>query len=117
MSFQGPGGSTSRFIEFSQSITLIGSDETKVQDIFKVIGSVEVREIWGEVKTAIGANHTRGHLLLQPSGTEITVDIGGATLSAMLAGTLLIKDGLAAVALSVENNSVDRVKEQAVAGE
>jgi hypothetical protein len=79
---------------------------------------VWVLGIWGEVTTTISAAHTLGHLRLndQTATIDMTVSAGGLNLSGLAVGTMFYKEGLAAAALSLQDNAVGAFEESATAG-
>ena len=99
-----------------KSITLTATSETLVVDLFTLTGSVLIHKIWAEVTTIIGANHTNGFLRLDAAAaTPITLD--GAALSGLAVGTMMIKEGLVAVVLTVLDNATQDFEEPAAAGD
>ena len=77
----------------TQSFTTTG---TVAVPIFHVIGSVEIRGLWGIVTTALG-NHTAAYFRLndQTVQTAITKIVGAPTLTSAPVGSLIMKDNLA----------------------
>lgn len=84
-------------IRTSVSKTLSANNTTANVQLWRVTGSVYINKIYGIVTTAIGANHTGAYLRLndQTAQQDITLSTGGATLSALPAGSLIHKDSLA----------------------
>lgn len=96
--------------QFSQ--TLSGSNTTVTTALFTITGVVEIRGLWGSVTTDLGANNTAAYWRLndQTNQSDITLSTG-TTLSAIKAGSIIVKKGLAAAALTLLNNSQERVSE------
>ena len=92
---------------------LINANNTTAHlPIFGVTGSVNVLALWGVVTTALGANHTAAYWRLNDQTAQVNITLNtGTTLSAIAAGSLLTKIGLAAAALSKVDNAAGRVNE------
>lgn len=99
-------------VQTTTSQTLSGSNTTVATPIFRLTGSVEIRAIWGEVTTDLGSNNTAAYYRLndQTAQSDITLNTG-TTLSAAKAGSLIVKKGLAGAAVTLLNNSQERVSE------
>ena len=93
-------------------LTLVGSGATVTAPIFHVVGSVEIRGLWGVVLTDLGPNQTATYWRLndQTANPAITLATGTA-ISAVKAGSVIVKKGVAATALTVLDNSAGRVSE------
>jgi len=100
-----------------KSLTLTANNETLSQDVFTITGAIILYGLWGEVTTAIGSNHTAAHYRIddQTAQTAITA-AAGVTLSSLAAGTMIIKTGLAATALTLLNNAVGAFNEGSAQG-
>ncbi len=96
----------------SDSQTLIGNNTTVNVPIFTIQGSVECRGLWGVVTTVLGSNNTAAYWRVndQTNQSNITVNTG-TTLSAAPVGSLIVKKGLAATALTLLSASQERVSE------
>lgn len=94
------------------SQTLSGSNTTVSTALFTITGTVEIRGIWGVVTTDLGANNTAAYWRVndQTAQSDVTLSTG-TTLSAVKAGSTIVKKGLAAAALVLLNNSQERVSE------
>jgi len=92
--------------------TLTGNNTTVHVPIFTVAGSIEVRGLWGVVTTVLGANNTAAYWRFndQTNQSNITLNTG-TTLSAAAVGSLIVKNGLAAAALTLLSASQERVSE------
>ncbi len=92
--------------------TLVGSGTTVNVPIFGITGTVEVRALYGVVTTDIGVNHTAAYWRLNDQTAQVSITASsGTTLSGVKAGSTIVKNGLAAVALVLLNNSAGRVSE------
>lgn len=94
------------------SKTLTGNNTTVAVPVFSVTGTVSVVSLYGVVTTDLGANNTAAYWRLndqtaQPAITLVT----GTTLSAIKAGSTIVKKGLAAAALVLLDNAAGRVSE------
>lgn len=94
----------------SQSLT--ASNTTANVPIFRITGSVEVRGLWGVVTTVLSSNITAAAWRLndQTAQSDITLSTGTA-LSAAPVGSLIVKKGLAAAALTLLTSAQERVSE------
>lgn len=99
-------------IAITDSQTLSGSNTTVVTPIFGITGTVEIRGLWGVVTTDLGANHTAAYWRSNDQTAQVNITLNtGTTLSAVKAGSTIVKKGLAAAALSLLDNSAGRVSE------
>lgn len=91
---------------------LIGNNTTVVVPIFRIIGSVEIRALFGVVTTAFGANNTAAYWRLNDQTTQSNITLNtGTTLSAASVGATIVKKGLAAAALTLLDSTQERVSE------
>lgn len=96
----------------STTQTLIGNNATVAVPLFHVVGSVEVRGLWGVVTTTLGANHTAAYFRLNDQAAQVNITLNtGTTLSAVVAGSTIVKKGLAAAAVTLLDNAAGRVSE------
>lgn len=94
------------------SQTLVGNNTTVNVPIFGITGSVEVRALYGVVTTDLGANHTAAFWRLNDQTAQVNITLNtGTTLSAVKAGSMIVKKDLASAALTLINNSAGRVSE------
>lgn len=86
---------------------------TTVVPLFTLTGAVMVTRIWGVVTTDIAANHTAASWsLVETAGATIYLTaVGGTTLSSIKAGSVILKDGLVAAALTKIDNVAGAIKE------
>ena len=94
------------------SKTLTASNETAAVPLFRLTGSVEVRQLYGVVTTVLGANHTAAYFRLndQTAQSDITLNTG-TTMSSAAVGSLFVKKGLAAAAFTLLTSAQERVSE------
>lgn len=82
--------------------------------IFRVTGSVFVKRIYGVVLVVLGANHTAAALRTNDQTAQIQLTaVGGTVLSAAPVGSLIVKDGLAAAAITLKSSAAGAVLEPA----
>ena len=92
--------------------TLAGSNETDVTSIFRITGSIEVRALWAVVTTDLGSNHTAAYWRLNDQTAQIALTAAsGTTLSSIKAGSVIVKKGLVAAALTKLDNVAGVVSE------
>lgn len=97
-------------IQTTKSLT--ASNETLAIPLFRVTGSVEIRELYAVVTTVVGSNHTAAYFRLndQTAQSDITLNTG-TTISSAAVGSLLVKKGLAGAALTLLTAAQERVSE------
>lgn len=89
-----------------------GNNATVATPIFGLTGVVEVHGIWGVVTTDLGSAHTVAFFRLNDQTAQPAITLAtGTTLSSAKAGSIIIKLGLAAAAVTLINNSAGRVNE------
>lgn len=92
--------------------TLTGNNTTVATPIFRITGSVEVRALYAVVTTDLGANNTVAFWRLNDQTAQPAITLAtGTTISAIKAGSVLTKAGLAAAALVKVDNAAGRVNE------
>lgn len=92
--------------------TLTGSNATVAVPIFGITGSIQVTAIWGVITTTLGANHTAAYWRLNDQAAQANITLNtGTTLSGAVAGSVIVKKGLATAALTLLNNSSGVVSE------
>lgn len=98
----------------SKDLTLNASNTTVNPPVFTVIGSVMITRIWAEVLTDLGANHTAAALRINDQTAQVYLTaVGGTTMSGIKAGSLMLKTGLVATALTKVDNAAGAVAEPA----
>lgn len=91
--------------------SLVGNNATAVVPIFGITGSVEVRGLWGVVLTTLGNNTAAAWRLNdQAAQLDITLATGTALTSAPV-GSMIVKKGLAAAALTLKSSVAGAVSE------
>ena len=91
--------------------TLAGTG-TVVTPIFRVTGNIEVRGLWAVVTTTLSANQTAAFWRLNDQTAQVNITLNtGTTISGAVAGSSIVKKGLAGAALTYNNNSAGRVSE------
>lgn len=86
---------------------------TTVVPLFTLTGAVMVTRIWGVITTDLAAAHTAASFsLVETAGATIYLTaVGGTTLSSLKAGSVILKDGLVAAALTKIDNVAGAIKE------
>lgn len=97
----------------SNSITLSASNVAGTAvPVFHVTGTVLVTGLWGVVTTTLGANNTAAYWRLNDQTAQVNITLNtGTTLSGLVAGSTIVKNGLATAALVKLDNSAGRVSE------
>ncbi|MBU6501170.1 MAG: hypothetical protein KGJ89_05385 [Patescibacteria group bacterium] len=96
----------------SNSKTLVGSNATVAVPLFTLTGTVMVTGLWGVVTTVLGANNTAAYFRLNDQTVQSNITVNtGVTLSAAAAGSVIVKNGLAAAAAVLLSASQERVSE------
>jgi hypothetical protein len=91
---------------------LTGNNATVAVPLFHVTGSIEIRGIWGVVTADLGANHTAAYWRLNDQTAQANITLNtGTTLSAIKAGSVIVKKGLASAALTKLDNAAGVVSE------
>lgn len=99
-------------LTLSNSKTLTGNNTTVAVPIFHVTGTVQVLAIWGNITTVLGANNTATYWRLNDQTAQVNITLNtGTDISAAVAGSTIVKKGLAAAALTFNNASAGRVSE------
>lgn len=90
---------------------LVGNNTTVAVPIFGIVGAVQVQAIWGVVTTVLGNNTAAAFRLNdQTAQSDITL-VTGTTLTSAAAGSLIVKKGLAAAAVTLLTSAQERVSE------
>lgn len=96
----------------TDSQTLTANNTTVHVPIFTITGSVLVYALYGVVTTALGSNNTAAYWRLNDGTNQSDITVStGTTLSSATAGSIIVKKGLAAAALTLLNASQERVSE------
>lgn len=98
--------------ESVKATTMIVNNTTGSVTMYTLTGTVVLLELWGEVTTVISANHTAGFVELYDATASPDVTLNtGITLSALLAGTMVTRFGLAGAALTLKNNAAGTIQD------
>lgn len=90
-------------------------DGSSTYNLFQITGSVLINYIWGHVTEAMPAATTAASLQLFPTGgaaIQLT-SLAGSDISSLPIGSVLMKGGLAANAISVGDNTLGYLLEEA----
>lgn len=100
-----------------KSHTLVGSNETAVVPLFRITGNIEVKALYGVVRTILGSNNTAADFRLNDQTSQIVLTAAaGTTLSSAPAGSIIARKALAATALTLKSAAAG-VEEAASAGQ
>lgn len=92
-------------------VSLVNGAGTHNVTLFHVHGTVEIKEIYGNVTESPG-NVTAVYLSVEDGvSTDLTKSVGAPALTGLPIGSLVIKDGLAAVILGVYSSVTPQVVE------
>lgn len=101
------GGVVSR-----KSQTLSANNTTASVPIFRITGTIQVVGLYSVVTTDLGANHTAAYWRLNDQTSQVNITLNtGTTLSAIKAGSVIVKKGLAAAALVKLDNAAGVISE------
>lgn len=90
----------------------VGNNTTVVVPLFTLTGAVMVTRLWGVVTTNLGVNHTIASWRLNDQTAQVYLTaVGGTTLSAIKAGSVILKKDLVAAALTKIDNAAGAVSE------
>ena len=110
-----PDGSASKVTNTSKIFA--ATNTTTAVPIFGITGDVRILRLWGVVTTAIGVNHTAAYFRLNDQTAQVAITAAaGTTLSALPAGSKIVKTALAAVAVTATSSAVGAIAEPAAAG-
>jgi hypothetical protein len=91
---------------------LSGNNTTVATPLFHVTGSILILSLYGVVTTDLGANHTAAYWRINDQTAQVALTLAtGTTLSAIKAGSLLVKKGLVSAALTKIDNVAGAVSE------
>jgi len=94
------------------SKTTDGSNETDVIPLWRITGNIEVRALYGVVTTVLGSNQTAAYWRLNDQTAQVNITLNtGTTVSSAAVGSLLVKKGLAAAALTLSTSAAGRITE------
>lgn len=96
----------------NKSQTLSANNTTAATPLFRITGSIEVRGLWGVVTTDLGANNTAAYYRANDQTAQPAITLAtGTTLSALKAGSVIVKNGLAGAAVTKLDNAAGVVSE------
>lgn len=99
-----------------KEITLSANNTTANVALFTITGSVRVHSLQGVVTTVIGSNHTAAYWRLNDQTAQPAISLAtGTTVSSAAVGSLLLRNSVAAVALTLDNASAGRVRDPVAA--
>lgn len=91
---------------------LTGNNTTVNTPLFRITGAVEIRALWAVVTVDLGANHTAAAWRLNDQAAQVYITaVGGTTLSAIKAGSSIVKKGVVATALTKLDNAAGVISE------
>jgi len=97
-----------------KDLTTDASNATVNPPIFTIIGSVLIQRLWAEIITDLSSNHTAASLRINDQTAQVYLTaVAGTALSALKAGSLLLKTGLVATAIVKVDNVAGAIAEPA----
>ena len=109
---QSNAGASSRL---SSTKTTNASATTATVPIFRITGSVYVAKLYGIVKVVLGTTHTAAYFRINDQTAQISLTlITGTTMSAAPVGSMITKDSLLAVALTLKSAAAGAILEPSV---
>jgi dihydroxyacetone kinase DhaKLM complex PTS-EIIA-like component DhaM len=103
-------------IVITSTKTLTGNNTTVNVPIFTITGSVDIVTMYGVITTTLGANHTAASWRINDQTAQVYLTaVGGTALSAKTAGSMIVKEGLVATALTLIDNVAGAISEPAAA--
>lgn len=92
--------------------SLIVNNTTGSNIIFNLTGSIQVLALYGVVTTVLSSNITAAHYRLNDQTAQPAISLAtGTTLSSAAVGSVIMRDRLAATALTFINSSAGRITE------
>jgi hypothetical protein len=96
----------------STSQTFSGSNTTTATPLFHITGSVLILALYGVVTTDIGVNHTASAYRINDQTSQVYLTaVGGTDISAIKAGSMIVKKGVVATAISKVDNAAGAILE------
>jgi hypothetical protein len=93
------------------SKTLVANNTTAHVPIFGITGSVEIRGLWAVVTTVLGNNTAAYFRVNDGTNTPAITVSSGTTLTSAPVGSLIVKKGLAAAAVTLLSAAASTVSE------
>src|SRR6266481_6931413 len=91
---------------------LVANNTTASNLIFNIVGSIEVRGLWGVVTTVLSSNITAAFYRLNDQTAQPDISLNtGTVLSSAAVGSVISRGRLAATALTFINSSAARITE------
>lgn len=98
------------------SQTLTANNTTANVPIFTITGDVYILSLYGIVTTDLGANNTAAYWRINDGSAQANISLNtGTTLSGAKAGSLIVRDSVATVALALKNASAAGVQDPVAA--
>jgi hypothetical protein len=102
----------------TKSLSLTASNTTVNPPIFTITGTVMVVSLYGIVTTAVGVNNTAASFRINDQTAQVYLTaVGGTTLSAAPAGSIIMKTALVATALTLKSSAAGAILEAGAANE
>ena len=94
------------------SKTFNANNTTAYVPVFRITGSVLIKKLYGVVTTVLGSAHTVAYFRLNDQTAQLNITLNtGTTLSSAPAGSLIMKTGLAAAAVTLKSNAAGAILE------
>jgi hypothetical protein len=104
-------------ITTAKNVTLNVNNTTGSIVAFTITGSIRVLQLYAVVTTVLSANITAAHWRINDQAATIDISLNtGTTLSAAPVGSLIMRTGLAAAALTLKSNAAGAFQDAASAG-
>lgn len=108
-------GAIRRYVE-TKAQTLNGNNTTVATPLFRVTGVVRVIALYSIVTTALGSNQTAAHWRINDQTAQVAISLAtGTTISSLVAGSLLVRNSVASVALTADNANAGKVRDPVAA--
>ena len=105
-------GNNKNSVFINSTKTLAGSNATVAVPIFGITGTVKILALYGVVTVQVGVNHTAAYFRLNDQTAQLDITLNtGTTLSAAKVGSLIVKKGLAAAAVTLKDSVAGAVSE------
>ncbi len=98
--------------QVTTSQTLSGSNATVSTPLWHITGTVRILALYGIVTTDLGANHTASAYRINDQTSQVYLTaVGGTDISALKAGSMIIKKGVVATAITKVDNVAGAILE------
>lgn len=99
-----------------KSQTLAANNTTANTALFAVTGAVNIRMLFGEVTTVLGSNITAAYYQIDDQTATPDISLAsGTTLSAAAVGSIITRNSVAGVAITLDDASAGRVRDPVAA--